>query len=220
MNKTAKSALLWIILLVVVVGTIWGIVRLAGSQKTGTEPAPSVGALAPVTGTDWVKDNKDAKVTILEYADFQCPACGYYYQLFKPLDKDYGTRVRYVFRNFPLSQHKNSDIAAVAAGAAGKQGKFWEMHDMIFDNQNKWSDMSTADARKTFVQYAASLKLDAAKFQQDLDAKDVADKITNDLQGGLSAGVTSTPSFFLNGKYIQPNTYDEFRSLIDQVLKP
>jgi protein-disulfide isomerase len=218
MSKTARRTILWVVVLLVIGGAIWGIVKLASSQNPGSGINITTGSIAPVTDSDWVKGNKDAKVTLIEYSDFQCPACGIYFQILKPLDKDLGDKVRFVYRNFPLSQHANAKVAASAAAAAAKQGKLWEMHDLIFENQDKWSNLSNAEAKNTFAQYAQSLKLNIDTFRKDMDAKDVADKINNDSQSGITAGVNSTPTFYLNGKRIQPNSYDEFKSLINQAL--
>src|SRR3989338_2093696 len=112
--------------------------------------------LLKIIENDWVKGNKEAKVTLIEYSDFQCPACGAYYPVVKQLNEEVGDKIVIAYRNFPLRQvHQNAQIAAQAAEAAGKQGKFWEIHDMLFENQKEWS--SYVNAKEIFIKYAQSL---------------------------------------------------------------
>ena len=131
--------------------------------------------------------------------------------------RGYGRQVRFAYRHFPLPQHKNAKLAATVAEAAGKQGKFWEMHDLIFQNQSDWSEEKNAAV--IFAQYAQDLQLDLAKFQTDIASEEIKAKIENDYKSGVKAGVNSTPSFFLNGKKLDnPRNYDEFKNAIEQAL--
>ena len=128
-----------------------------------------------------------------------------------------GAQVKFAYRHFPLPQHKNAKLAATVAEAAGKQGKFWEMHDLIFQNQSDWSE--DKNAAVIFAKYAQDLQLDLAKFQTDIADEEIKAKIENDYKSGVKAGVNSTPSFFLNGKKINnPRNYDEFKNAILQTL--
>ena len=188
-----------------------------------TAKAKSTGegtALASVAlSGDWVKGNSESKVSLVEYSDFQCPACGLYYPLVKQLTAEFGDRIEFTYRHFPLSQiHPNADIAARAAEAAGKQEKFWEMHDKLFENQRTWS--GARDAKKLFIEYAGSLGLNTVQFEEDMDSREVKEKVRLDYKTGIDSGVNSTPTFFLNGKkIINPKSYDEFKTIILAALE-
>ena len=131
---------------------------------------------------------------------------------------DYAGKIAFVYRHFPLSQHKNAKITAYASEAAGKQGKFWEMHDMIYDDQNAWANLSNDKARDVLIKYAETIGLDLKLFAEHIDSGEIKDKVQADSDGGLKAGVNATPTFILDGKKIQPRSYDEFKSFIEQEL--
>ena len=142
--------------------------------------------LAPVSASDWTKGDKNAAVTLVEYADFQCPACGTYYPIVKQVVEKYGNRILYVYREFPLAQiHKNGDLAARAAEAAGLQGKYWEMLDQLYTNQNSWAEAS--DAESQMEAYAKTIGMDTARWRSDLNGAAVKDKIAADVDGGNTA---------------------------------
>ncbi|MEK7606148.1 MAG: DsbA family protein [Patescibacteria group bacterium] len=170
------------------------------------------------TSLGWTKGNSEATTTLVEYSDFQCPACGLYYPFIKQLNEEFGDQMQFTYRHFPLRQiHRNSEPAARAAEAAGKQGKFWEMHDLLFENQSVWTDSN--DVEGDFEAYAIQLGLNVEQFKTDRDSKETREKINADYQSGIAAGVNSTPTFFLNGtKIINPRNYDEFKSVITQAL--
>jgi len=171
-----------------------------------------------VLDSDRVRGNKDAKVALIEYSDFQCPACGVYYTILKDLEKSYPNDLKIIYRNFPLTQlHKNAMLAAKAAEAAGRQDKFWEMHDLLFEKQADWSEGDLA--KDKFQAYAKEIDLDEAKWLSDLDSKEVNDKISSDVAFGNSLAVNSTPTFYLNGKKISPRSLDEFKKLVDKEIK-
>jgi len=211
--RLAKKMLLMLFIFGGAMAVVFGLVKWAGTSAPQTTIA-----LDAVSLNDWLKGNKDSSVTLVEYSDFQCPACKSYMPLIKQLLADYEDRVRFVYRHFPLSQHKNAEPAAYASEAAGKQGKFWEMHDMIFDKQSEWAEKRNAE--ETFAEYAKTLGLDIAQFTQDTNNKELRDKVDADFKSGVSAGVNSTPTFFLNGKkMIQPRSVDEFKQQIDAISK-
>ena len=155
----------------------------------------------------------DDKLTLVEFADFECEACKAAHPLVKKILKDYDGRITYVFRNFPL--HGNSVLAAKTAEAAGEQGKFWEMYDKLFENQLEWGEKSTPQTG-LFSTYALELGLDMEKFKTSLNSNDYADKIQRDQKDGVTAGVKGTPTFFLNGKKVNPN---ELINEIEKILK-
>ena len=156
---------------------------------------------------------EDPLITIVEFSDFQCPFCSKFSDMLHEVIKDpaYAKDVRIVFKQFPLPMHKDAATGAEAALAAGEQGKFWEMHDILFKNQKA---MTRADVEK----YAEELKLDMAKFKDALDKKTFAGKVTADLEMGKQFGVRGTPSFFLNGKWQRgaPRAIEGLKKLIDE----
>lgn len=142
-------------------------------------------------------EREGATVTIVEFADFQCPGCATAHPIMEQVLEQYPTEVTFVFRHFPLSQHKQAKLAAEAAEAADDQGKFWEMHDVLFENQDEWSNQN--NAQDIFVGYATSLGLNVEQFTQALEDGAHENFVEDDQQDGLIAQVRSTPSFFING---------------------
>ena len=154
-----------------------------------------VADLTPAVGEDdHARGRADAPVTLVEYGDFQCPYCGAAYPIVKELEKKAGKILRVIFRNFPLTNvHPNAEGAAEAAEAAGAQGKFWEMHDMLFEHQNRLG-------RSDLEQYAAHLGIDVSRFGKDLDAGAYRAKVREHFRSGVLSGVNGTPTFFINGR--------------------
>lgn len=163
-------------------------------------------------------DPAEVEVTIVKYSDYQCPACKVYIPLENEIKKEFGNRVQIVNKNFPLSSHQYSQLAARAAEAAKKQGKFDEMHHAIFDGQEKWS---RGNAESTFIGYAKAIGLDMDQFKEDLHSIELQRKIMMDKQEGIIKGVQATPTFFINGDKIEynPASYPQFRALVVPYLK-
>jgi len=162
--------------------------------------------------------NAHAKVTLVEFGDFQCPACGAEYPIVTQLLQAYKGKINFVFRNFPLPQHQNAQAAAEASEAAGAQGKFFEMYSLLYANQSNWSD--STNALEVFSRYAKTLQLDMNKFTSDVKGNKYASKIQNDVNDGFAVGVNATPTFFLNGVPIQGGLpYNDFKAKIDQALQ-
>ena len=170
------------------------------------------------TPTDHIAGNASASATLIEYSDFQCPACASYQTLINQLKEELGSEIKIIFRHYPLSNiHPNAHLAAQASEAAANQGKFWQMHDLLFKNQNFWSELE--DPEEEFNQYAIDLKLNLKQFTTDLTSKETIDKIGSNYQSGVKAGVNSTPSFFINGKKISnPASYEAFKQIIKNNL--
>lgn len=159
-------------------------------------------------------------VTLVEYGDFQCPACGGYYPILQAVKAQYGDQLTFQFRHFPIvSIHPNAMSAHRAAEAAGRQDKFFEMHDMLYENQNAWTGSSNPAA--TFEGYAQSLDLDMEKYKADVASSNVLDVINKDITAGKDLDVQSTPAFFIDGKKIgeNPRDVEGFSALIDEALK-
>ena len=166
---------------------------------------------------DWVRGDRDAKAIVIEYSDFECPACSYYYTITKQIEKDMGSKVAIVYRHFPLTSiHRNAQPAAVATEAAGLQGKFWEMHDMLFEKQSEWSALE--DTKTIFTQYAKKLGLKTDEFAKALDSTDLKNKVEASYNEAIELELPGTPSFFLNGKEIAPSSVDEFKRLITESI--
>src|SRR3989344_3514992 len=214
MTDTTKKILYGAGIFIVIVVFLWGAWALVGSGgNTSSKPV-----VIPIDQTDHITGNPKSNITFVEFSDFQCPACKAYVFLAKQLNEKYKSKVRFVYKHFPLPIHNLSRQAALAAIAASKQGKFWEMHDILFDKQEKWSVES--DPKKFFVNYAKQLKLDIKQFEKDMESKESKTKMENDLTLGNQIGVNATPSFYINGTKIQaPQTFDDFSKIIDRELK-
>lgn len=192
------------------------IILLIFARGRGRSPS---GDSTEAQADDWVKGSARAGVTLIEYGDFQCPACRSYASVVKELNETFPDQLRIVYRHFPLTQiHRNALPSARAAEAAGAQGKFWEMHDLLFEKQGLWSNEGRVD--EIFLDYAKSLGLDEAKFKGDYDSSMVRDRIQAHLAGANAIGLNSTPSFLLNGKKLQnPRTLADFKAVIEAAIK-
>lgn len=169
--------------------------------------------------TSHIEGKIDSPVVLIEYGDFQCPACGQYYPLVKQVQEAYKDKIAFQFRNFPLTQiHRNAFNSARAAEAADKQGKYWEMHDILYENQQTWSVAS--DPTSYFIEYAKQLGLNTDTFQKDMTSQEVTDKINADVSEVQKLGATGTPTFVLNGKKLDtlPRDVAGFNKLLDEAL--
>lgn len=204
----------WLVILLVIAAMVYGLYRVATKPSTSSNGGLSL----PISADDWQRGGEAAPVALVEYSDFQCPACAFYEPWIQQLAEEFGDDLTVVYRHFPLRQaHLNADWAARASEAAGLQGKFWEMHDLLFEKQEAWAER--LDAKTVFIDYAADLALKAEQFKTDLNSKTVKDLVEADYQSGLDSGVKGTPSFFLNGEQIDsPNSYEDFAALIQTML--
>lgn len=206
-----KRIWFWSISALVLILLTWLIITTAKPNTQGS---------TVVTDKEWSKGNPEALVTLIEYSDFQCPACATYYPMVNKLAEEMGEEVRVIYRHFPLSSiHPQAELAARAAEAAGQQDAFWAMHDKLFGNQSAWSNQS--DAENIFIGYAKDLALDIEKFTSDMDNGDIKDAIKDDQRSGNQALVEGTPTLFLNGQKINnPRSYDKLRQAIrDELAK-
>lgn len=221
MDTSRRKELLFGAGFVVIIVALMIIAGIASSGKS-SQVVPYVGTqTAAITADDHTKGTTTAKVSVIEYGDFQCPACGAYEPVMEKLEAAYGDKVLFVFRNFPLYQvHKNASISAQAAEAAGLQGKYWEMHDLLYQKQAEWSETPTDSVvANYFDKYAASLGLDIKKFNTDIQSNAVRDRIQQDVNTATTAQVDHTPTFFINLTQIQnPNGYDAFKAVLDAAL--
>lgn len=198
----------WLGIFVVIGVAIWAVVHFSQSS-----PVTSSGTAAPITDADHVRGTPDATVQLVEYSDFQCPACAAIQPFIQQILDQFGDRITFTYRHYPLTTiHPNAERAAQAAEAAAVQGKFWEYHDLLFDRQSVWSSERNPD--QLFLQYANELGLNTEWFAGDLDSSTGREKIQVDTASGDRAGVRGTPSFFLNGQPLTFTSYEQFRQLI------
>lgn len=211
-NDQFKKIAMWIGASVVVILAIAGLAFIVSAPSTPS----NITAPMPNDKDLFTKGNPNAKVVLVEYGDYQCPACALYNSVVKQVLAEQADNIYFVYRLFPLTQtHKNSNISAQAAFAAQKQGKFWEMHDMLYDTQKEWeNDLNAADK---FVVFAKELGMDADKFKADMNSDEAKKYVEDSLTAGNSVPIQATPSFFINGKKIQnPNTVEDFNKLIEE----
>jgi protein-disulfide isomerase len=200
-----------IIAVVVVVGIIVGAMMLGGNEDSSTAGAVS---------NNWY-GQENGIVTVTEYADFQCPACAQFYPLVKQVKEQFKDEVRFEFKHFPLVQiHPNATTAHRAAQAAAAQGKFWEMHDLLYEQQQAWSDSTSATT--IFEGYAQQIGLDVEKYKIDAASSDILSIINADIDAGKNLNVTGTPTFFIDGKKIEDSltisTLDGFTKVIQDAI--
>lgn len=238
MNKNLPFIIIAVVLIAAVVG--------AGYLYTNQGPAkPAANVANTAQGQDAFKKFQDmlakapagaqpantkgdqkAVVTLEEFADFACPTCGSFHQTLKEIEKAYGQKVRVVFRHFPLTSvkgHENAYNAARATEAAGLQGRFWEMQNLIFTNQKVWQPQPEAEARATFEGYAKSIGIDVEKFKQEMVGQVASARVGEDMKRANGLGVNSTPSVIINGQRMlgpdEITKIDVLRKTIDAELQ-
>ena len=160
-----------------------------------------------------------AAVTVEEFADYQCPTCALQHPKMRELTGLYGNRIKFIYRNFPLPMHKNGYEAAVAAEAAGLQGKLWAMQEQLFTNQQTWSNSN--EARKIFEEYAQKIGLDLAQFQNDMAGLPAKNRVNADLERAKGLGINGTPTIYINGNKLMPEQTEvsAMRQLIDAEMQ-
>lgn len=187
------------------------------TKQQKAEQQAKLGQTVKIEDSGWVKGASNAAVIITEFSDLQCPACKFHEPTLRAVLENNKETVALRYKHFPLMGHKYAVNAAVAAEAAGIQDKFWEMHDLLFEKQEEWSAANPPEPK--FLEYARSLGLDTDKFQEDLKDSKIKEKINQQRNEGIKLGVSSTPTFFINGKFMAtPNGPQDFQKLIDEEL--
>jgi protein-disulfide isomerase len=198
-----KRYLPFVIVIVVALATFGSGAMLYRAKRPQVRNIPeSQSAQAKTDTLAHTRGNPDAPVTLEEFGDFQCPPCGSFASFLEELLKEYDSRVRVVFRNYPLPAHEHAREAAQAAEAAGLQGKFWEMYDTLYREQSLWSNAS--NARELFESYAGTIGLDVDQFKKDMDGDKVRERIDSDHALADFLGVKATPTLFINNRAIEP----------------
>jgi protein-disulfide isomerase len=216
MNKEAK-----ILIAIAVVVLLGGAALFMFGNPQPKEAGQAVDSQSLVRENSQMTGKRDAKVTIVEFADFQCPGCGALYPTIKRIKDEYKSNdnVNFVYRQFPLvTIHRNAMLAAETSEAAAEQGKFWEMHDKLFENQTVWSE--SAAASDIFLSYATELGLDSGKVRDALTNHTYREIVNTDIADGEKLGVNSTPTVYVNGiKLDRIPSYEELKQRIEDELK-
>jgi protein-disulfide isomerase len=222
MKRVLPVAIIVLVLAVSVLGA-WYMKRSRSSPSPNTSQkqprAQGMTAAKPGASPAHRNGSADAKVAIEEFADFECGGCGVVHPIIMQMEKEFGARITIVFREYPLEIHKNGMTAAQAAESAGLQGKFWEMHHLLFENQKTWHGV--ADVRPIYREYANQIGLDVDKFERDMASDSVKRRIAADQDRAASLRVNSTPTAFLNGREIPFDTLisaEKLKALINAEL--
>ncbi|WP_439659498.1 DsbA family protein [Lentzea sp. HUAS TT2] len=228
MTKNARISLIIIAVVVVVVGGLILISKLTGSPTPPQQQPGSGNAVGPVAApaaellvrpdSHKLNDAPNAKVTVVEFLDLECEACRAAYPGVEKLREEYGDRVTFVMRYFPVPSHRNAELAATVVEAAGKQGKLEAMYKRMYETQANWGDQQVSH-RETFFGFARELGLDMTKFEADVNDPATLERVLKDRKDGTTVGVQGTPTFFINGsKFTGRPSYDGLKAVIDQEL--
>lgn len=217
MSTEAKTLIgIGIATLLIVVGAVF----FVGGSSSSSKPKPKISDSQMkllIKSDSHAMIAKDAKVTLVEFGDFQCPACGASYPIVTQLLSNYNGKINFVFRNFPLPMHQNAQIAAEAAEAAGAQGKFFDMYNALYQNQSDWGESNKP--MDYLDKYAKTIGLDMNKFDSDVKGNKYKSKIDNDMNDGNALSINATPTFFLNGEKIEGGLpYNQFKQKVDSAL--
>lgn len=190
---------------------IASIILLAGGIFFFSRPTPSFSRDELLPKDTFIRGSASASAYLVEFSDFQCPACLAFKPAVDTIVKTYGDKLTFGYRHFPLPQHQFGQKAAEVAEAAGEQGKFWEMYEFLFANQNNFSEQ--------LLTTASVSGLDRKKFEESLTAAKFKDKIQRDMNDGNRFGVNATPTFFLNGRKLELATFEDLKKEVEQVMK-
>ena len=223
---------MWIIFSVVVVAIISGMIYMSSRERLDVSDLreESSSRILPAEERngnigDRVFGNKDAKILLIEYGDYQCsPGCRMFHENFTPImqSEEYKEKIAFVYRNFPIPQiHPNAIASASAAEAAGQQGKFWEMWDALLTNQAEWSSASPSDRNSFFERYATAIGVELEQFRTDQASEAVSKKIAFDRALGAAVGISGTPTIILNGEQVDGeriSSTEAIKALLDEAI--
>jgi protein-disulfide isomerase len=208
--NTVSTVLKWIVFSAIVILGVFLLLGAFKNDRTTTLPPE----ISSIIQTDHITGSPNKTNVLIEYSDFQCPACAATQPIINQLIKEHGNTITLVYRHFPLPAHKNARPASYAAEAAGLQSKFWEMHDLLFSRQAEWEGLDNPNEK--FASYAQELELNVEQFTTDSDSQMVKDKVESDYQSGIQAAVMATPTFYYNGVYVKPfRSYNDFVSSLN-----
>jgi protein-disulfide isomerase len=215
-----KRLLPFIIVALVAIGTLAGAAMLYVAMRPPSLTISEEKDTAEAAAGTHIRGPANAPVTLEEFGDFQCPPCGKLAEPIGQIEKDYGQRLRVIFRHFPFAIHQHGLDAAFAAEAAGLQNRFWEMHDVLYREQAAWSN--APDVHLLFNAYAGMLGLNIERFKKDLESEQVKERVVHDQQRGKSVGVSSTPTIFINNHMVPATSLNPagLRAAIDAAIEP
>ena len=215
-----KRYLPFVIVAAVVLTTISSATLLyRAKRKPALHMSKNGSAAETKAGDIHASGNPNAPVVLEEFGDFQCPPCAMLSEPINQFEKDYRPNLRVVYHNFPLAVHAHAREAALVAEAAGLQGRFWEMHDLLYREQAIWS--KAMDVRTLFNSYAGMLNLDVERFKRDMDGEQVSERVMADQKQGASLGVQNTPTIFLNNRAVDPQSLNPaaLRAQVEEAVK-
>lgn len=214
-SRQTKSTMTWLVTLAIIAGIVWGLVLLV---KNSSEKGEIVATSESINSEDWTVGSADSLIHLIEYSDFQCPACASYEPTLVQLMEEYKDDLYFAYRHFPLrSIHPHAQLVAQASEAAGLQGKFWEMHDKIFETQTLWASRPRIES--FLSELATEIGLNVDRFESDLKSSSVKAAVDADYESAVQLRLNATPTFILNGSIIpNPSNIEAFRVLFDSIL--
>lgn len=214
-----KKIGIWIGVAVVIFVSIFGLAMLVNSSPSSNSNTSQSSLTVPVKASqEFSRGDANSKVTLIEYGDFQCPACAQAEPLVSQILSDEGNKLHFVYRYFPLTNvHQNAHISAQAGFAANKQGKFWEMSGKLYENQSEWAN--STNPQDNFLGFAKDLGMNTQQFKNDMNSAEASKFVDDSLNAAIKLGLNSTPSFFLNGNLINFTGYDNFKKQIDAAFQ-
>ena len=219
-QSMAKPLLVLVVLVMAAFSTAFFLMRRnADSASTSANPSSVHSSKPVITPDGWIKGNPNAKTVLVEFGDFQCPSCAVARLKIADILKKHDRDLKVVFKHYPMQNvHRNAMLASLAAEAAGRQSKFWEMGELLFSRQADWSNVP--DAMTFFTKYAAEIQLNLDKFRSDITDSDILNKVYRDVLEGQVAKVRSVPTFFLDGNMLERVKSDvEFQEIIDKAIQ-
>lgn len=216
-SKFFKTIATWLGIAVFIVISVIGLIKVTENSSSPSNPTKVT--IPPITKEDVTIGNPKAKFVLTEFSDLQCPACAAYHPLVNQILKDFDGKILFVYKFFPLTQaHKNAIPGSMAGYAAAQQAKFAEMSDLLFNNQKDWGTLD--NPQEIFITYAQKIGLDIEKFKTDMNSDAGKKLIDKEQNQGITLGVNSTPTFFINNTQVSPNptSYEAFKGLIEKEL--
>lgn len=218
MNSNARVALIFSGALVVLIVTAVVVAILQRPAPVVPQTNPETSLPATTNADTHVLSEGSTDIVLVEFLDFECEACGAFYPVVEELRAEYGDRITFAFRYFPLPGHGNSTNAAVAVEAAFRQGALEEMYNRMFETQAQWGEKGAESQAPVFRQYAEDLGLDLAQYDADVADPEVLARVQSDFDDGVALGVQSTPTFFLDDRMVELTSFDDLRAAIEAAL--
>lgn len=223
MKLMTNKIIIAIVSFIALIGLLFVVYKFTNGPQSSPVSFPEVNKVLTNDHVKWATDSAAVKNILVEYSDLQCPACKSFHEYISQEIEatvsgniDITKKVVFIYRHFPLTQiHQHAEEAAYAAEAAGKQNKFFAMTDILFNKQNEWENKG--DVKDIFESYAKDLNLNVEAFRKDRDSQETKDKVSADTLSGEKAQINATPTFFLNGKKVEINSFDEFKRLLQNI---